>query len=52
MTWIMKSFLNLFILIVLEIIMKNYIFNMLENEVKDIYLVEDLHLFGILRYHN
>ena len=35
-----------------EILIKNYIFNMLEHKVKNVLLVEDLHLFGILNYHN
>ena len=48
----MKSFLNLLIMMVQEILIKNYIFNMLEHKVKNVLLVEDLHLFGILNYHN
>ena len=43
----MKRFLNLLIMMVLEIHIANYIFNMLEHKVKDVHLVEDLHLFGI-----
>ena len=31
---------------------ENYIFNMLKHKVKNVLLVEDLHLFGILNYHN
>ena len=31
---------------------KNYIFNMLKHKVKNVLLVEDLHLFGILNYNN
>ena len=48
----MKSFLNLLIMMVQEILIKNYIFNMLEHKVKNVLLVEDLHLFGILNSHN
>ena len=48
----MKSLLNLLIMMVQEILIKNYIFNMLEHKVKNVLLVEDLHLFGILNYHN
>ena len=48
----MKSFLNLLIIMAQEILRKNYIFNMLEHKVKNVLLVEDLHLFGILNYHN
>ena len=48
----MKSFFNLLIMMVQEIPIKNYIFNMLEHKVKNVLLVEDLHLFGILNYHN
>ena len=39
-------------MMVLEILITNYIFNMLEHKVKNVLLVEDLHLFGILNYHN
>ena len=39
-------------MMVLEILIKNYIFNMLEHKVKNVLLVEDLHLFGYLIYHN
>ena len=35
-----------------EIPIKNNIFNMLEHKVKNVLLVEDMHLFGILTYHN
>ena len=48
----MKSFLNLLIMIVLEIFIAIYMFNMLEHKVKDIYLVEDLNMFGRLKCHN
>ena len=47
-----KKFLNLLIMTAQEIPIKNYIFNMLEHKVKNVLLVEDLHLFGILSYHN
>ena len=40
----MKVFYNLVIMMVLEILITNYIFNMLEHKVKDVHLVEDLHL--------
>ena len=39
-------------MMVLQILVKNHIFNMLEHKVKDVHLVEDLHLFGMLKYHN
>ena len=48
----MKSFLNLLIMMVLEIPMTNYMVNMLEHKVKNVLLVEDLLLFGILNHHN
>ena len=35
-----------------EIPMTNYIFNMLEHKVEIVHSVEDLHLLGILNYHN
>ena len=47
-----KSFLNLLIMMAQEILVKNYILNMLEHKVKNVLLVENLHLFGILNYHN
>ena len=33
------------IVIVLQIFMTDYMFNMFENQIKDVHLVEDLHLF-------
>ena len=36
----------------LEIPITNNILNMLEHKVKNVLLVEELHLFGILSYHN
>ena len=47
-----EKIFNLLIMMVLEILIANYIFNMLEHKVKNVLLVEDLHLFGILSYHN
>ena len=48
----MKHFsLNSVIMMKLEMHIANYLFNLLEHKVKDVYLVEDLHLFGILNYH-
>ena len=47
-----ESFLNSLIVMVLEIHIANYIFNMLAHKVLNVHLVEDLHLFGILHYHN
>ena len=46
----MKSFMNLLIMMVLEIPITNYIFIMLEHKAKKCTLVEDLHLLGILNY--
>ena len=47
-----EKFFYLLIIMAQEILIKNYIFNMLEHKVKNVLLVEDLHLFGILSYHN
>ena len=47
-----ESILNFLIMIVVEILIANYIFNMLEHKVKNVLLLVDLHLFGILNYHN
>ena len=52
MTGIVKSFLNLLIIMVLEILISNYVFNMLEHKLKNVLLVEDLLLVGIKKYHN
>ena len=46
------NLINLLIMMAKEIAIKNNIFNMLEHKVKNVLLVEDLHLFGILTYHN
>ena len=43
-----EFFFNLLIMMAQEIPMKNYIFNMLEHKVKNVLLVEDLHLFLLL----
>ena len=37
---------------VLEIHISNYVFNMLGHKIKIFLLVVDLHMFGILSYHN
>ena len=48
-----EMFLNsLIIMMVLEIQITNYIFNMLGHKVKNVLLAEDQHLFGILSNHN
>ena len=47
-----EKFLNVVIIMVPEIIITNYIFNMLKHKVKELHLVEDLQLSGILKYHN
>ena len=47
-----EFFFNLLIMMAQEIFMKNYIFNMLEHKVKNVLLIQDVHLFGILSYHN
>ena len=47
-----EKFMNLLIMMVLEIPIQNYIFNMPEHKVKNVLLEEDLHLLGILNYHN
>ena len=35
-----------------EILIANYIFNMLEHKIKNVLLVDDLHVFEVLNYHN
>ena len=47
-----ENFLNLLIMMILIILITNYIFNMVKHKVKEVHLVEDLHLFGTLHYHN
>ena len=47
-----EMFLNLLNMMVLEILIANNIFNILGHKVKNVHLVEDLHLFGILSFHN
>ena len=39
-------------MVVLEILIKNYIFIMLEHKVKNVLLVDDMHQLGILSYRN
>ena len=51
MTYIVISILNLLIVMVLEIHIANNILNILEHKAKNGLLVEDLHLFGTLGYH-
>ena len=46
------KFFDLLIMMVQEIFIKNYLFNMLEHKIKNLLLVENLLLFGILNYHN
>ena len=46
-----EKFLNLLIMIVLEILIVNYIFYMLKHRVRNVHLVEYLHLFGMLNCH-
>ena len=45
------KFLNLMIMIVLDILITNCIFNMFEHKVKNVHLI-DQQLLGILNYHN
>ena len=47
-----EKFFYLLIIMLLEILITNYMLNILEHKVNKLHLVEDLHLFGILNYHN